>query len=407
MRLSSFFSIPKTSSPAAPVPSKLKASASPSKNGFMTKDEARRRSMSLDPVDFDPPSPTKSKPTSNDDTQAKKDKGFLPFVLGKNMRLAPHNAFLPAREELVRVNEAMDKFASQPAEKPSPSLMESFANVKVQRGFQPPKVSQVISKLQGSSSAPIDLTGESADKPMDVLKSIPVKYFFYGEDVRPPYRGTWTRPVDSRLARRLACQPLTQQLPEVVYDYDSEAEWDDAEEGEDIELEDNEEEEEEEEEMEGFIDDDNAPQYLAKRGLPTNDVQPICSGLQWEDADGKMRAADPSYADANFKDFEICFLLDPSPKTIDPFTTAYWDPEPKQVSSQLPLTSSMGPPRLPLSDRTNGQANVQSTLVNGKVPKAAKVGPRLVPADVLPAFTQAIDGSDLTKIALIEHLKKT
>ena len=68
----------------------------------------------------------------------------------------------------------------------------------------------------------------------------------------------------------------------------------------------------------------------------------------------------------------------------------------------------MGPPRLPLSDRTNGQATatVQSTLVNGKIPKAAKVGPKLVPADVLPAFRAAVDGSDMTKIALIEHLKK-
>jgi chromatin assembly factor 1 subunit A len=66
----------------------------------------------------------------------------------------------------------------------------------------------------------------------------------------------------------------------------------------------------------------------------------------------------------------------------------------------------MGPPRLPLQDRTNGQANVQSTLVNGKVPKAAKVGPRLVPADVLPAFKAAVNGSDMTKIALVESLKK-
>jgi chromatin assembly factor 1 subunit A len=97
---------------------------------------------------------------------------------------------------------------------------------------------------------------------------------------------------------------------------------------------------------------------------------------------------------------------DPSPNTIDPFTTAYWDPEPKQIISTLPLTSSMGPPRLPLQDRTNGQANVQSTLVNGKVPKAAKVGPRLVPADVLPAFKAAVNGSDMTKIALVESLKK-
>lgn len=363
--------------------------------------------MSLDPVDFEPLTPTKSRPVADLDKQASKvDKGFLPFVPGKNMRLAPINAFLPADDELLRVMETMDKYASQPVFEPRPTAKESFARLRKVRGYQPPKVAQVIQKLHGSESKPIDLT---SDKPMDMLRSIPIKYFHYGEDVRPPYKGTWTRPVDRRLARKLSLRPLAQELPEVVYDYDSEAEWDDADEGEDIDIDGEEEEEDDEEgEMEGFLDDDNAPQYLARRGLPAIDVEPVCSGLQWQCADGKMKSADPKYEDASFKEFEICFLLDPSPKTIDPFTTAYWDPEPKQISTQgqLPLTSSMGPPRLPLSDRTNGQASVQSTLVNGKVPKAAKIGPRMVPPDVLPAFRAAIDGSDMTKIALIEHLKK-
>jgi chromatin assembly factor 1 subunit A len=373
----------------------------------MTKDEARRRSMSLDPVDIEPLTPTKPKHVPNTNEQAKHLVGFLPFTLGKNMRLAPHNAFLPPDEELVRVNEVMDKYVVQSQSEPIPSLKESFAKLRTSRGFQPPRVAQVIQRLQGSFGTLVDLTKDASNTPTDVLRSIPVKFLFYGEDVRPPYKGTWTRPVNSTLARKMALKPLTQELPDVVYDYDSEAEWDDADEGEDIDIEDNEEEEEEEEEMEGFIDDDNAPQYLARRGLPANEVEPVCSGLQWQDADGKMRSADPKYADADFREFEVCFLLDPSPSTIDPFTRAYWDPEPKQtMSSMLPLTSSMGPPRLPLSDRTNGQGTIQATLVNGKVPKAAKVGPRLVPADVLPAFRDAVDGSDLTKIALIEALKK-
>jgi chromatin assembly factor 1 subunit A len=393
------------------------------KHGFIMKDEAHRRSMSLDPVDFEPATPTKSRLRSDTDKQAKQiDKGFLPFVLGKHMRLAPHNVFLPDTEDLMRVNEDMDSYAKHPPS-PTPSVMESFATLKRRRGFQPPKVEHVIHKLQGSSNRPIDLTQNHENRPRDALNTIPIKYFSYGEDVRPPYRGTWTRMVDDRTARKLALQPVAQQLPEVDYNYDSEAEWEDVEEGEDLEAEDIEEEEEQDEEVDGFIDDDNAPQYLARRGIPASDVESKCSGLQWEDASGKMRAADARYGNANFSEFTVCFLLgqctccvrvespanirtDPSPKTIDPFTTAYWDPEPKQVSSTLPLTSSMGPPRLPLQDRTNGQATMQITLVNGKVPKAAKVGPRLVPADLMPAFKAAVSGSDMTKIALIEALKK-
>jgi hypothetical protein len=61
--------------------------------------------------------------------------------------------------------------------------------------------------------------------------------------------------------------------------------------------------------MEGFIDDDNAPQYLARRNLPANDVEPNCSGIQWEDASGKMTSADSRYGDANFSEFTVCFLL--------------------------------------------------------------------------------------------------
>jgi chromatin assembly factor 1 subunit A len=310
MRLSTFFNLPKVSPPAPMSQNKaLKPGASPSKHDLITKDEARRRSMSLDPVDFEPPTPSKSKAPSDIDKQAKQvDKGFLPFVLGKNMRLAPHNAFLPHDEDLVHVNEAMDSYVEQPPE-PSPSVMDSFASLKIRRGFRQPKMGTILQQLQGSSNAPIDLTRDRGNKPTNILNSIPIKYFFYGEDVRPPYRGTWTRTVNASLARRLALRPLTRELPEVDYNFDSEAEWDDAEEGEDIEVEDNDDEEEEEEEMEGFIDDDNAPQYLARRNLPANDVEPNCSGIQWEDASGKMRSADSRYGDADFSEFTVCFLL--------------------------------------------------------------------------------------------------
>jgi chromatin assembly factor 1 subunit A len=202
----------------------------------------------------------------------------------------------------------MDKYVEQSPE-PSPSVIQSFANLKARRGFQPPKVEHVIQQLQGSPDDPVDLTKDTAHKPIDVLKSIPLKFFFYGEDVRPPYLGTWTRTIGNNLARKLALNPLAQQLPKVDYSYDSEAEWDDADEGEDIDVEDNEKEDEDEEEMEGFIDDDNAPQYLARRGLPASDVEPKCSGIQWEDASGKLKSADPKHEDANFSEFAVSFLL--------------------------------------------------------------------------------------------------
>jgi hypothetical protein len=67
----------------------------------------------------------------------------------------------------------------------------------------------------------------------------------------------------------------------------------------------------------------------------------------------------------------------------------------------------MEPPRLPLHDRPNGflnGANIQ--IAAGKGAKATKAGKRIVPAEYMDAFKQQISGSDMTKIALIEHLKK-
>lgn len=69
----------------------------------------------------------------------------------------------------------------------------------------------------------------------------------------------------------------------------------------------------------------------------------------------------------------------------------------------------MQPPRMPLTQRpANNMLNtLNSTPISTSLGvKAAKPPKRLIPHEHLAAFKSEVEGSDLTKIALIEALKK-
>jgi chromatin assembly factor 1 subunit A len=110
------------------------------------------------------------------------------------------------------------------------------------------------------------------------------------------------------------------------------------------------------------------------------------------------------------------FLLDPQMSSIDPFSTSYWEPDPATNPSTAPVSkknnlakSAMNSPRVPLVQRSmNGLLNTlngpqKSTAGTSTKPAKAK---RLVPTEQLPDFKAEIEGKDLTKIGMIEALKK-
>jgi chromatin assembly factor 1 subunit A len=109
-------------------------------------------------------------------------------------------------------------------------------------------------------------------------------------------------------------------------------------------------------------------------------------------------------------------LLEPHLQSIDPFSTAYWTPEPTPaVVSNMPMSKdtstngSMNPPRAPLAQRTmNGLLNTLNTPQSSSSTNTSKPGKakRLIPNDQLPAFKAEIEGKDLTKIGMVEALKK-
>jgi chromatin assembly factor 1 subunit A len=78
----------------------------------------------------------------------------------------------------------------------------------------------------------------------------------------------------------------------------------------------------------------------------------------------------------------------------------------------------MNPPRAPLGARPNNVINSAKTqpadqtktgkavAIPGAAPKAPESQKRMVPQELMQEFKAEISGSDLTKIAMIEALKK-
>jgi chromatin assembly factor 1 subunit A len=382
-----------------------------------------------------PPSPQKN---ILKNAQSDYDRYFLPFNLPAHTLLAPKNAFMEDSAKLQAARARLDSLIAQEDVDMEPVALQglkSSLRYSGRRGLQTSSIVEVIECVNSSSDQPIDLTDEDASKqprPLDMLKHIPMKYIHFGEDVRPPYYGTYTRSYTELEAARLARKPVTRLRQDTNYDYDSEAEWDEPEEGEDLDSEgDDDAEEDAEDDMEGFLDDEEDPQV--KRRLISGDLQPISTGLCWQDSQGVSRLNDGSDAICtDFREFSMGFLLRKFPENtvlgsysqfsasqphaIDPFSTAYWAPEPSLVvpaaakaNKDASGNSSMNPPRAPLAQRTmNGLLNTFNTpqpTPTGTASKTAKAK-RMIPSEQLQAFKAEIDGKDLTKIGMVEALKK-
>lgn len=380
-----------------------------------------------------PPSPQKA---ILKNAQSDYEKYFLPFSLPAHAILAPGNALMqdPARLEAARTR--LDNLIAQENVCMEPITLKTLKDALpkyVCRGIKTASVAEIFDRVHGSDQL-TNLNGNKeidSRQPFDMLKDIPMKYIHFGEDVRPPYYGTYTQSYTDAEASRLARNPLLRLRQDTNYDYDSEAEWDEPEEGEDLDSEGEDDiDEEGEDDMDGFLDDEEDPQ--ARRGHISGDLVPISTGICWEDAYGVSRLNDGSDAICtDFKEFKMEFLLrkypqrtnrdltngflEPQPHSIDPFSTIYWTPEPAAVTSATASGKDaanvglMNPPRTPLVQRTMtgllNTLNPSQTLPAGNASKPAKAK-RLIPEDQLPAFKAEVEGKDLTKIGMIEALKK-
>ncbi|ERF74100.1 hypothetical protein EPUS_06369 [Endocarpon pusillum Z07020] len=354
--------------------------------------------------DHDNEVPAKGSPQKRVDAKH----GFLPFFVPQNVKLAPANRFARDGNLSHMAISRLDTWMVQGNSIHAEDLTSKFKSRKRKRCQMPPcTMKEIVESIQGTSTSPIDLTGEPA---FPQLSRVAYKILSFREDVRPPYEGTYTRAVSPTSAVKLSRRPFSRQLPNTNYDYDSEAEWEPPnEDDEDLGSGDDESDigEDGEEDMDGFLDDEDD---LGRRRQVMGEMIPVNSGLCWTNTTNEG---------GPLEEYRIQMLSDHHLFPIDPYSTAYW-PRAHQVSRQ----PAMQPPRLPLSslnpnsspaitspwkaeeeEKSDERCQNSTGLTQATETKAGKPL-KLAPDEVLPDFKQAVRGSDLTKVGLIEILKK-
>lgn len=357
--------------------------------------------------------------------------GFLPFFVAKTVQLAPSNRFAQDENLTNMAVSRLDTRLKQEYNLRIEDLTSTFKSTKRKRCQMPqPTMKEIIDSIQGTATSPINLT-DSATAPQ--LYHIPYKILSFKEDVRPPYKGTYTRAVPPTAALKLSRRPFTRHLPNTNYDYDSEAEWEPPnEDDEDIDSGGDDDsdlgEEAAEEDMDGFLDDEDDPGR--RKHITGGEMIPITSGLCW--ADNNTKDDDGR---GPLEEYKIQTLSDDTLLPIDPYSTAYW-PKAQQHTPKQQQQPPMQPPRLPLSNlNPNRSPSMTPPSLKGEAdqgsdmlcPNAAPAKTqqqkqqqqeqtlsststtkplKLAPEAVLPAFKQAVVGNGLTKAGLVEVLKK-
>ena len=274
--------------------------------------EALRRSRSI--------SSTPQKPRVSD-----YDRVFQPFFLKSHTSLAPYYRFSRDEEGLAYARDSIDESfnagpesgaETQERDRSTTSdLLRLPSHKKERRPRQVLAIKDIMNEIEGTTFHPIDLTQppikKIANNPLNLLKEVPLKYLRFAEDVRPPYIGTYTRIKGTQSISRLARNPFGRRLPDTNYDYDSEAEWEEPVEGEDLnsEGEEDSEDEDDEEEMSGFLDDDGATDQAraVKRRPVLGNQEPTCTGICWEGSRGQI--LDQGLAALDWRLFKLDVLM--------------------------------------------------------------------------------------------------
>lgn len=234
-----------------------------------------------------------------------------------------------------------------------------------------------------------------------------MKILLFDEDVRPPYVGTYTKVRSRDEGLKLARNPLRRVREELDYDYDSEAEWEEPEEGEDLDSEgESDSGSEGPDEMDDFLDDEDAPDgQRPKKRVPAGDMDPVVSGICFEDVAGQCVSAEEA-AGIDLSALRLEALFEDATFPINPFTY-------KSISGSVSVgneSTAMDPPRLPLQAKTTN--NLFPALLSSpnakpgpKSLKPPKVAPKVLSGVELEQFKLAVQGSELPKAGLLGVLK--
>lgn len=356
-----------------------------------------------------PPSPSK-KSLSGDATvetsqtsESDYNKVFPDFFLQSHTIVAPPHRFERDSEALKHIRQTIDasfNSANSTHQHLPFRASEIFHMIPYRRRFgrQEKSVRDILQQIQTSEGASLSSAENQHHKPQNQLRNITIKSLKFGEDVRPPYQGSYTRTVSEPTAIKLSRNPYYRGLPDTNYDYDSEAEWEEPEEGEDLDSEEEDEGSDEgDDDLEGFLDDEDDALVGGKRRLIVGDLEPVCSGIRWA-TDG---------VDVELKQYQIETISDAVKLPIDPFSTAYWQKSRVVEPASAKGKATQNPAnRGHTLDAFRVSGSDKATAGGAALPPPLSKAKRPFPPEHLEEFKQVVQGSDLSKIGVVEILKK-
>lgn len=214
---------------------------------------------------------------------------FPDFFLLSHTTLAPPHRFQRDGEASAHIRQKLDamltnKESAPPLPRPfRPSEVFNMIPYRRRIGRRQISVKEIYEKIQAHSEINDNCEGtKSQSDPKDLLKQISMKTLKFGEDYRPPYQGTFTRPVPEATIMKLCRNPFSRSMPETNYNYDSEAEYEEPDDG-DCDDEEEEEIEDEEDDMAEFLDDEDDALANGARSHLVGDMEPLCTGIRWQE----------------------------------------------------------------------------------------------------------------------------
>ncbi|KAK0503100.1 chromatin assembly factor 1 subunit A-domain-containing protein [Armillaria luteobubalina] len=430
--------------------------------------EAQNKSRSLMATFFNKPkapapaassSKLEAQVASSSTTISDFDRVFKPFVLKKDVELAPWNRFLQKHcprgslddvividsDEEIPTSTACQKPSKVQVEKLTPQerLQDALSSITGlppsltrRRTSTPFKAYSSISvrdlvtqlseaEVTGDTGLVRDLLAKLSDRAV-----VPAKVFIFVDDARPGYFGTWTRSSKTIGPRT----PFHRDTLEFDYAYDSGEEWDEEPPGEADDVVDDEDEEGEAEDPDSDMDDwlvddddeepgtpledrevsfqpdaprvskrkpeaaENKPPKKRKMVVP---LVPYAKGPYWEDVIGEC----PYEA---FKPYRIRLFND-TPFPINPFTFCSTPRRTPSTSAAVSKHDDRGF-AVPLVPDRPSMAQESSTVVvqppafvpKGSVPKKAAPPPKTVfPEAHLPLLLSKINTLQTTNLTFL------
>ncbi|KAI0169641.1 hypothetical protein GGR52DRAFT_550844 [Hypoxylon sp. FL1284] len=356
----------------------------------------------------EPTKPEQDSPAAQVPTKTEKsayERAFQPFFVKSGVTLA-RSPFEMDEETRKAKTAILDEYIRGDRGNFNPKPFDPAKTFEIpfpqRRGIRHPSVRRVMEGIYGDQATSDSQTKKLVTSAQDQLNSVPIKCLSFYEDVRPPYFGTMTAPMEPDKLRALSLNPAGKVLP-LDYDYDSEAEWveDD---GEDLgDEEDDEEDHDGDEEMDDFLDDSEDVQNVTR---PTflGEKEPISTGICFED----HTRLGPC---ATVYKYRLEFMLDTLEhhSSIDPFSTAYW-PSPAKKSGVPKVASTTATKPLSSMPPPNAPTDAFTRLASGISSNAEAVDAKdLIPKDMLNDFKAAIvseEYCEFSKATIVDLLAK-